>query len=43
VGEVNFAECSENESDNVQFATGCSARSDSKGVFAWGDMTNCVG
>jgi hypothetical protein len=43
VCEVNFAECSENESDNVQFATGCSARSDSEGVFAWEDMTNYVG
>jgi prophage DNA circulation protein len=43
VGEVNFAECSENESDNVQFATGCSVRSDSKCVFAWEDMTNYVG
>jgi hypothetical protein len=43
VGEVNFAECSENESDNIQFVTGCIARSASKGVFAWEDMTNCVG
>ena len=43
VGEVNFAECSENESDNVQFATGCSARGDSKGVFSWEDMGNYVG
>ena len=39
LGEVNFAECSENESDNVQFAKGCSAR----GVFAWEDMENNVG
>jgi len=43
VGEVNFAESSKNESDNVHFATGCSARGDSKGVFAWEDMGNYVG
>jgi hypothetical protein len=42
VGDVNFEEC-ENESDNVQFGTECSARSDSKGVFAWEDMMNYVG
>jgi hypothetical protein len=43
MGEVNFAECSVNEIDNVQFGTGCSTRSASKGVFAWEDMTNYVG
>jgi len=43
MGEVMFAECSENESNNVHFATGCSARGDSKGVLAWEGMGNYVG
>jgi hypothetical protein len=39
VGEVIGAECSDNESDNVQFATASNAPSASSAVFTWEDMT----
>jgi hypothetical protein len=43
VGEVIVAACSENESDNVQFATASSAPSTWSAIFTWEDMTNYVG
>jgi hypothetical protein len=43
VDEVIGAECSDNESDDVQFATASSAPSASSAIFTWKDMTNYVG
>jgi hypothetical protein len=43
VGEVIVAECSDNESDNVQFATASGAPSASSAIFTWEDMTYHAG
>jgi hypothetical protein len=43
VGEVIVAECCDNESDNVQFATASGAPSASSAIYTWEDMTNYVG
>jgi hypothetical protein len=43
VSEVIVAECSDNESDDVQFATASSAPNASSTIFTWEDMTNYVG
>jgi hypothetical protein len=43
LGEVIGAEYSDNESDDVQFATASSAPSVSHAIFTWEDMTNYVG
>jgi hypothetical protein len=46
LGEVIGVECSDNESDDVQFATAYSApsaSSDTSAIFTWEDMTNYVG
>jgi hypothetical protein len=46
VGEVIGAECSDNESDDVQFATASSVPSASSAwsaIFTWEDMTHYVG
>jgi hypothetical protein len=46
VGEVIGTEFSDNESDDVQFATPSSVSSvssASSGIFTWEDMTNYVG
>jgi len=43
VGEVIGSECSDNESDDVQFATASSMPSALSATFMWEDMTNYVG
>jgi len=43
VGKVIGSECSDNESDDVQFATASSAPSAFSATFMWEDMTNYVG
>jgi hypothetical protein len=43
VGEVIGADCSDDESANVQFAAVSSAPSASIAIFTWEDMTNYVG
>jgi hypothetical protein len=43
VSEVIGAERSDNENDEVQFATASSALSALSAVFTWEDMTNYVG
>ena len=43
VGEVIGSECSDNESDDVQFATASSAPSALSATFMWEGMTNYVG
>jgi hypothetical protein len=43
VCEVICVECSDNESDEVKFATAPSASSSSSAIFTWEDMTNYVG
>ena len=43
VGEVIGSECSDNESDDVQFATASSAPSALSATFMWEDMTNYAG
>jgi hypothetical protein len=43
VGEVIGSECSDNESDDVQFDTASSAPSALSATFMWEDMTNYVG
>jgi hypothetical protein len=43
VCEVTGSKCSDNESDNVQFATASSAPSALSATIMWEDMTNYVG
>jgi len=43
VGEVIGSECSDNESDDVQFATASSVPSALSATFMWENMTNYVG
>jgi len=43
VGDVIGSECSDNESDDVQFATASNAPSALSATFMWEDMTNYVG
>jgi hypothetical protein len=43
VSEVIGVECSDNENDEVQFATASNAPSVSSAIFMWEDMTNYVG
>ena len=43
VGEVNSLEYSDNEIEEVKFATASSASRDSSAIFTWEDMTNYVG
>jgi hypothetical protein len=43
VGEVIGAECNDNESDEVQFATASSAPSASSAILTWEDMINYLG
>jgi hypothetical protein len=43
VGKVIAAECSDNESDDVQFAAAFNAPNASSAIFMWEDMTYYVG
>jgi hypothetical protein len=43
VGDIIGAQCSDNESDDVRFATTYSAPSASSDIFTWEDMTKYVG